>query len=206
MRKKWYMVACVLVCLCGSGCSNTDHAITFSVGESLAENEFVSSLAAVQSESGGGVSESQEALQEAEREICVYVCGAVNNPGVVVLPLGSRCNDALEAVGGFAENAALEAVNLAEYLTDGEKIFFPTRDEYEAAKEAEESSQSGLVNINSAGLESLCTLPGIGEAKAKAIIAYREANGTFTAIEDIMLVPGIKESAYSQIHDLITVQ
>ncbi len=199
MRIKLYIVIGILVCLCSGGCGNADKAISFSVGESLEEKDM-------QAEGVGNAMDTQDGLPEPDGELCVYVCGAVNNPGVVFLPAGSRCNDALEAAGGFAEDAAMEAVNLAKALADGEKIYFPTREEYEVVKESEESSQSGLININEAGSEMLCTLPGIGAAKAKAIIDYREDNGAFAAIEDIMQVPGIKESAYSQICDLITVQ
>lgn len=206
MKKKLYIVASVLVCLLGSGCGDTDRAITFSVGESIAENVITSAHADEKPTSEGGVSEAQEGLSEADQVLYIYVCGAVNNPGVVVLPQGSRCNDALEAAGGFLETAAREAVNLAELLTDGEQIYFPTQEEYEAEQKAVESEQAGRININEAGQEILCTLPGIGEAKAKAIIAYREENGKFVKTEDIMQVPGIKKSAYNQICDLITVQ
>lgn len=201
MKKKLYIVVFVLVCLFGSSCGNADHAISFSVGEKLEESENDVVSVEVQET---GVADIPK-LQENAQEICVYVCGAVNSPGVVVLPRGSRCNDALESAGGFTEDAAKEAVNLAKPLTDGEQIYFPTQEEYKAKREMAENTQAQLVNINVAEAALLCTLPGIGESKAKAIIAYREKNGRFVVKEDVMQVPGIKESAYSQICDLITV-
>lgn len=140
------------------------------------------------------------------QEICVYVCGAVGSPGVVFLPDGSRAADALEAAGGFAPEAAEEAVNLAAKVSDGEKLFFPHREEYEAQAEAAEAAASGLVNINTADAAQLCTLPGIGTSRAADIIAYREANGDFVACEDIMRVPGIKESVYNKLSGKIAVK
>lgn len=144
--------------------------------------------------------------EETAKEICVYVCGAVKEPGVVFLPDGSRAADALEAAGGFAAEAAEEAVNLAAKVSDGEKLFFPNREEYKAQSEAVEAASSGLVNINTADIMQLCTLPGIGESRAADIIAYREAHGDFTACEDIMQVPGIKESVYNKLSGKIAVK
>lgn len=144
--------------------------------------------------------------EEAAQEICVYVCGAVKDPGVVFLPDGSRAADALEAAGGFTAEAAEEAVNLAAKVSDGEKLFFPDREEYEAQAEAAEAAASGLVNINTADIMQLCTLPGIGESRAADIIAYREAHGGFATCEDIMQVSGIKESIYNKLSGKITVK
>lgn len=156
--------------------------------------------------SGQWTEQGQTPQKETDREICVYVCGAVAAPGVVFLPDGSRAADALEAAGGFAPEAAEEAVNLAARVSDGEKLFFPSREEYEAQAEAAEEAAAGLVNINTADIAQLCTLPGIGESRAADIIAYREAAGGFAACEDIMQVPGIKGSVYSKISSKITVK
>ncbi|MCM1542077.1 MAG: ComEA family DNA-binding protein [Blautia sp.] len=154
----------------------------------------------------GFVRESAQAPQaEAEQQICVYVCGAVEAPGVVFLPAGSRAADALEAAGGFAPDAAEEAVNLAAKVSDGEKLYFPVQREYVIQAEQEKAAASGLVNINTADAAQLCTLPGIGESRAADIIAYREAHGNFAACEDIMRVSGIKESVYNKISGKITV-
>ena len=134
-------------------------------------------------------------------DICVYVCGAVETPGIVFLPEGSRAADALEAAGGFASYAAVDAVNLAAKISDGEKLYFPDCEEYRAQAEKQASASAGLVNINTADAAQLCTLPGIGESRAADIIAYREAHGGFASCEDIMNVSGIKESVYNKISD-----
>lgn len=147
---------------------------------------------------------SEETLSTAA-EICVYVCGAVEAPGIVFLPEGSRAADALEAAGGFASGAAEDAVNLAARVSDGEKLYFPDCEEYQAQSETQAAAAAGLVNINTADAAQLCTLPGIGESRAADIIAYREACGSFASCEDIMKVSGIKESVYNKIKDRITV-
>ena len=152
------------------------------------------------------VYDSGSAIRE-DKEIRVYVCGAVMSPGVVSLPEDSRAEDALNAAGGFAENAWRDYVNLAERVQDGEKLYFPTLEESESLVFQESGSAgSGLVNINTADAAALCTLPGIGESRANDIIAYREANGPFASCEDIMNVSGIKTSVYNKISDKITVK
>lgn len=148
--------------------------------------------------------------------IYVYVCGAVSEPGVVSLPAGSRYVDALEAAGGFLEDAASNAVNLAAVLTDGIRWYVPTKEEaakdsWEQDPEQENSVQPDkegkpVVNLNTATVEQLCMLPGIGESKAAAIVEYRSRNGAFVRCEDVMKVSGIKESAYEKIRDYIKVK
>lgn len=141
--------------------------------------------------------------------ITVYVCGAVVQEGVYELPAGSRISDALLMAGGYDENALHGYVNLAERLEDGERIYFPDYQELEELGivpiSSTESSESGLVNINTADAETLKTLPGIGDAKAADIIAYREEHGAFSSIEDIKNVSGIGESIYNRISSGITV-
>lgn len=158
---------------------------------------------------GSGISE--DARGTAPGVIRVYVCGAVADPGVVELPEGSRAEDALLAAGGFREDAGREAVNLADWVTDGQMLYFPTAQEAEDRAYAREdggaqAGEPGLVNINTADAAQLCTLPGIGESRAADIIAYREKNGGFESCEDIMKVPGIKTGAYEKIRDKIRVR
>lgn len=141
-----------------------------------------------------------------EAQLCVYVCGAVNSPGVVTLKPGSRVEDALKAAGGFAEDADRNAVNLADWVSDGEQIFFLTVEQAAELEERKSSDGSGLVNINTADAAALCTLPGIGETRAQDIIEYREKNGGFETEEDVMKVSGIKTSVYEKIRDKITVK
>lgn len=137
--------------------------------------------------------------------IRVYVCGAVASPGVVEIPGESRIEDALLAAGGFGPDAALEAVNLADWVKDGQMLYFPTVQEALEWGPDRESGE-GLVNINTADAALLSTLPGIGLARAADIIAYREKHGGFASCEDIMQVSGIKTSVYEKICDKITVK
>lgn len=146
---------------------------------------------------------------------CVYVCGAVVNPGVYTLPADARICDALEAAGGFHETAAKEAVNLAEKIQDAEQICIPTVEELasgEAAGEASAGYESapgigsdGRVNLNTATKEELMTIPGIGSSKAESILAYRMEHGCFADVKDIMKIAGIKEGIFEKIKDSITV-
>ena len=139
--------------------------------------------------------------------VFVYVCGAVKNTGLYELKSGSRIGDAIDAAGGFIKSSDRDALNLAEILTDGSKIMVPKKSDKakEELSNVEDSTDSGLVNINTADVNELTTLTGIGEARAKAIIDYREQHGSFNRIEDIMNVPGIKEAMFSRIKDSISV-
>ncbi len=135
--------------------------------------------------------------------LLVHVCGAVQSEGVYELEPGSRVEDAIRAAGGFAPGADRTYLNLARPVADGEQICIPTETEAESLREEVRRQSDGLVNINTADAAELETLPGIGAAKAQAIVAWREENGGFSQIEDIMKVPGIKESAFSLIRDRI---
>ncbi len=163
-----------------------------------------------------------ETALQAEK-LAVYVCGAVVNAGVYELDGGSRIVDAVDAAGGFSEDADTTYVNLAAKLTDGTKLLIPTLEQTSASAPAGEidsfggdvalgdglaageSAGRGLVNINTAGKEELKTLSGIGDSTADKIIRYREDNGGFRTIEDIMKISGIKEKLFSKIKDNITV-
>lgn len=148
---------------------------------------------------------TQEQDSEEDEVICVYVCGAVTQPGVVELPSGSRADDAVRMAGGMTQEADCDYVNLAQLLTDGEKLYIPSVREAMELEQRMEEEADGLVNINTAGADKLCTLPGIGESRARDIISYREQNGSFASIEDIMKVPGIKAAAFEKIKEKITV-
>lgn len=103
--------------------------------------------------------------------------------------------------------AAREAVNLAEWVNDGQKLYFPAQgEEIPPEVSAEAGASTGLVNINTADAAALCTLPGVGESRAADIIAWREANDGFDSCEDIMKVPGIKDAMYQRIKDKIVVK
>ncbi len=151
----------------------------------------------------GDVKQSMSGEEELPT-LMVYVCGAVENPGVVELEEDSRVVDAVALAGGMTPEADETYVNLAARLQDGEKVYIPTSEEVAAWESKQE--KDGFVNINTADAEALSTLPGIGDAKARSIIAYREENGDFQNIEELMKVPGIKESLFRTIEDRISVE
>lgn len=149
--------------------------------------------------------EQTEKSKDTKRSVWVYVCGSVNHPGVYELSEGSRITDAIEAAGGMTEEAADTYLNLAETLSDGQKIEVPSQEEAEVLTEAGKTGAAGLVNLNRATEEELMTLSGIGASKAKEIIRYRETKGGFGKPEDLMKIPGIKEGVFHKIRDQITV-
>lgn len=176
--------------------------------------------AAASVEASAGTSSVSETEKNEETEagtdsaITVFICGAVQNPGVYVLADGSRVCDAVEAAGGFSEHADSSYINQAEYVEDAQKLEIPTREEAAKLREQmplQEASASGdgqqsgdgKVSINDAGVTELMQLPGIGEGKAKAIIEYREKNGRFGSLEDLMKVPGIKQASFDKLRDSI---
>lgn len=149
-------------------------------------------------------------IAETLKTIFVYVCGNVVNPGVYEAYEDSRVYELIDKAGGVTDNGCLEAVNLAEHVYDGQKLYIPDYEEYEdkgsiSYQQENSDNRSSMVNINSADAEALMTLPGIGKSRAEAIIDYRNTNGFFTCIEDIMCVGGIKESAFSKIREYICV-
>ena len=174
--------------------------------------------------------ELSDASSEEEKTLVVHICGAVSAPGVYELPAGSRIIDAVEAGGGFLPEADEACCNLAEEIVDGCQIYIMTKSESCADGQTEKKAgiqtspdsdmqttdrnvrsnsttalENGLVNLNTADVAALMTLPGIGESRAKAIISYREQHGAFAQIEDIMKISGIKQAAFSKIKDKITV-
>ncbi len=201
-------------------------------------------------ESGTEESTGQDGEAASESEGYVYVCGAVENPGVYPIRAGMRVFEALALAGGFAQDADREWLNQAELLQDGQRLYVYTQEETRAIAEAmqangqtnrsvvwaEDAGSVGnagstgdagsagsmdnaegsetvanagadgqKVNLNTADREQLKTLPGIGDAKADAIVQYREEHGPFGSIEEIQNISGIKSSIFSKIRDLITV-
>lgn len=156
-----------------------------------------------------GTEEKEAVLPEAEEGIYVHICGAVRTPGVYAMPEGSRFVDAVNAAGGLTEEADAGAVNLAEAAEDGVQIYIPSLRERQEAGMSGTGAQArrdGKVNLNQAGADELCTLPGIGESRADEIIRYREANGGFETIEEIMKVTGIKQGLFEKIKEKIYVK
>ena len=150
--------------------------------------------------------QEEKDCQEEMGSCMVYVCGAVENPGVYELPEKSRVYEAVAMAGGMTEDAGMEAVNQAEFVTDGQMLRIPTMEEVAAAQEESESNvDDGLLDINRASVADFMTLPGIGQSKAEALFQYREAHGRFSSIEEIMNVDGIKEGVFNKIKDSIKV-
>ena len=162
--------------------------------------------------------------------IYVDVCGAVANPGVFQLAVGSRVFQAIEAAGGYLPEAVQNCVNRAGVLTDGQQLYILTQEEMErqgldpaemaGASDGQmngsagtgqnagltvQAQQDNRININTADEAQLTTLTGIGATRAQAIISYRQENGPFAVIEDIMNVQGIKEGTFAKIKDEIVV-
>jgi competence protein ComEA len=198
--------------------------------------------------------ENAETAARRTEEICVYICGAVKNAGVYCFPEGARIYQAVEAAGGFADDADTAAVNQAERMTDGEKIRIPTLEEtsgedtslagtasasgnwtehasgtsaaanggggsaakgtsiqgkgYITGGAAQDASPSGAqkVNLNTASMEELMTIRGVGETRARAIIEYRQQQGGFQTTEEICRISGIGEKSYEKMKEQICVE
>lgn len=152
-----------------------------------------------------GISAEQKLSEAGPEKIFVHVCGEVKRPGVYELYAGSRIFEAIKEAGGITKAAAETSINQAEMLSDGQQLYVPSKEEIENQKNGTGMTGDGKVNINKASKEELMTLTGIGEAKADAIIRYREEKGNFDSIEDIMEIEGIKEGVFRKIQDRITV-
>lgn len=162
-------------------------------------------------------SETETASDTKEKRICVFVCGAVMNEGVYYLPEGSRVIDAVNAAGGFGDDADRIYVNQAKYVSDEERVVIPTLEEAQELRSAKDSTLSGrdeseadtddgLININTASRKELMEIPGIGESKADRIIAYRESHGGFGAVEEIRNVSGIGGAVFDGLKGYIKVE
>lgn len=193
---KIIIAAAIAICVITAGIiyitmSYSDNDIVYEQTESVAGDEESTAFSGEEGTSAGG--------------LYVYVCGQVNNPGVVMTELGARVYEAVELAGGFTEEADINAVNQAEMLTDGQQIYIPAIGEDAAVDGSSLNGDNGLININTADAAKLMELPGVGQSRADSIIQYREENGKFNSIEDIMNISGIKEASFQKIKDLICV-
>jgi competence protein ComEA len=141
-------------------------------------------------------------------QLAVHVAGHVRHPGLVRLPAGSRVQDAIHAAGGATSGANLDAINLARKLTDGEQVLVPGPGDPVAQPQpgatAIPGSPTGPLDLNTATVEQLDTLPGVGEVTAGRIVAYRSAH-PFTTVDELLEVPGIGQRRFEQLKDLVTV-
>lgn len=180
-------------------------------------------------EAPGDLKESAEPVDtESSFRKCCYICGFVEKPGVYEFEDDERLSDVVTKAGGFSKGACKEYLNLARFCEDGERIYVPSQEEVQDklepeeqsipsqdgktdrelsnGSETEQASRRDKININTADEGSLTTLPGIGEAKAKRILSYREEHGRFGSIEEIKNIEGIKDGVFQKIQELITVQ
>ncbi len=197
-----------------TGCARkTDVIFEEELSDSGTEDTKTETVTETPAENPSAPAPSQTPVPEPQ-PIFVDVCGAVSKPGVIELPAGSRVFEAIGAVGGFLPEAAAGYVNQAQLLTDGQQVYIPTKEEAERGQlpakskdgEASEAAEEGRVNLNTADETALGNLSGIGPSKARAIIAYREENGGFSSVEELMNVPGIKEGTFTKIKDDIVVE
>lgn len=202
------MKACmILLCmlLCGCGASDTEiYLMTTQETQIPVESEAL-------------LSDTEDVTDKSEAPLLVYVCGEVASPGVYELPAGARVCDAVDAAGGFTRKASRDYWNLAEALTDGQMISFPTEEEAAERRKYDTDGNTsadttfadpetdGKVNINTADVNQLQQLSGIGQTRAEAIVAYRNEHGVFARVEDIMKVSGIKNALFEKMRDDITV-
>ena len=198
----------ILPALCLESCAKSDHAV-------FRETEYGASAA-------GGTSSEDRNLQSMPSD-GEQTGGAADNDtakeqGVYELCEGSRVIDAVNAAGGFTDDADRVFINQAQFVYDAQRIEIPTVDQAEALRQSgttsgdgsggmtsgAEVSGGGKININTAGVQELMMIPGIGRSKAEKIIEYREENGRFGSIEEITNVNGIGDSMYEKMKDCIT--
>ncbi|MBR5316363.1 MAG: helix-hairpin-helix domain-containing protein [Lachnospiraceae bacterium] len=210
MKKIYKLIGISSLCFFLLGCSGEKFLLQEQESEVITEND--SKRETEEEEVIIQNSKENEDKKISEEEIAVHICGAVKQPGVYYLTEGQRLYEAIDKAGGFGEDADEEYLNQAMLLEDGMKIIVPTMEEtaLESMEEkmvtiSETSKQEQKININTADEILLCTLPGIGENRAKSIIVYRQEHGRFRKPEDIMNVSGIKEAAFAKIKDYITV-
>ncbi len=138
------------------------------------------------------------------RKLLVHVVGAVRTPGLYRLDDGSRVDDAIRAAGGAKPKAALDAINLAAPVADGQQVIVPVRERGTAPPGAASSgTAAGPVHLNTATLEELDTLPGIGPVTAQKILDYRDEHGAFSSVDELDAVPGIGPARLAELKKLV---
>lgn len=153
-----------------------------------------------------------EAVAKSGRQVYVHVGGSVHRPGLYQLADGSRVFDAVRAAGGATDDADLDSLNLASKVKDGDKILVPMRAEPGAdpppggaPPAGGAPAAGGLVNLNTATIEQLDSLPGIGPSTAQKIIDYRTEHGGFRSVDELMEVSGIGPAKFEELKARVTV-
>lgn len=157
----------------------------------------------------------EQKAEKTKENVVVHICGEVKNPGVYRFSETPRVIDVITKAGGFTKKADKDSINQAQPVEDGKQLVISSKsstkkkesskDKSEILKTDETTSKDNRIDLNTATREQLLTLPGIGEAKASQIISYREENGSFSQIEDIKKISGIKDGVFNRIRDMITV-
>lgn len=220
------MLTVLLLCGCAGGNDLEITTVSQDSEEVSGRQEAAADMSQVQ-DSGMLAQENgaQGQIPGTAEDVPVYVqvTGAVRNPGVYELPKGSRVFEAVQKAGGMTDDAAAESLNQALEVSDGQMLVLYTKQEWEqmqagtvtagdgmetgATQEVSSGSgqNDGRININTASAEQLCSISGIGQSRAQSIITYREQNGAFGSIEEIMNVSGIKDGLFQKIKDKIKV-
>lgn len=185
------LLAVVGICVCG--------------GIWLCQGKQVRPAEAIVSE-GMNDSLTQQTAEPEDGQIYIHIVGAVKKPGVYTFQKKPRVIEVVEKAGGFTKDAVTAEINQAELVEDGTQLAIASQKDFkEKDGQQAEQTETGKVNLNTAAKEQLMTLTGIGEAKAIAIIAYREEKGKFQKPEDLMNIPGIKEGVFDKIKSQICV-
>ncbi|MEX0698624.1 MAG: ComEA family DNA-binding protein [Acidimicrobiia bacterium] len=171
-------------------------AILIGAGLALAGDERVGSAVFPASPSS--------TLLATNQAISVHVSGWVVRAGVVEIPEGAMVADAITAAGGARPGAGLDAINLASVVLAGDQVVVPGPDG-QAPGGSPAAADDGLISLNRADVTQLQDLPGVGPVLAERIVAYRDANGPFQTVEDLLDVPGIGEAKLAAIRDVVTV-
>lgn len=184
--------------------------VSFASGGGGAQGEIAAPAVSVDNAGETGSVDAGAADVDGEPPILVHVLGAVVEPGIVELAPGARVVDAVAAAGGLATDADPGGVNLARALVDGEQLVVPRVGEVPPAAvggggaDAPGATAGGRVSLNRADVATLDTLPRIGPALAQRIIDWREANGPFTDVSQLLEVAGIGDAVYSGLVDLVS--
>ena len=185
------LLAVVGICVCG--------------GIWLCQGKQVKPAEEIVSE-GMNDSLTQQTAEPEDGQIYIHIVGAVKKPGVYTFQKKPRVIEVVEKAGGFTKDAVTAEINQAELVEDGTQLAIASQKDFkEKDGQQAEQTETGKVNLNTAAKEQLMTLTGIGEAKAIAIIAYREEKGKFQKPEDLMNIPGIKEGVFDKIKSQICV-